>query len=563
MSARKKARSHPSDSVELQLQNEELRKTRAELAKARGIVSISADGIISIDEDQRITSFNEGAERIFGYSKEEAVGALLDLVIPDRFRAVHRKHVTAFLEAGDGARRMGERSAAIFGRRKSGEEFPVDAAISRLEVAGQRIMTVTIRDITEQKRAETEQTFLAELGVVLASTLDYADTLTNIGRIAVRDVADFCIVDVVGEGDSIKRHKVMSRDPAKSSVCDAFLQIPLDRSCSYFTAAVQNKQSVLIEHLSPEAMASFFGAQDELRVMRAANPKSLVAVPLLARGKLIGVIALVSSSAERVYGQRDVRLAEQLAQRAAFAIENARLFSEAQQAAKTREDVLAVVSHDLKNPVTVMGLAAHLLRQYDRIDKHKFSQLGETIQHAVDRMHVLISDLLDYAKVQSGTFAIETSAEGIDRVAIPAIEALRLLAAAKRQTLITDIPMDLPAVTVDVRRIGQVVSNLVGNAIKFTPEGGTVRVSARQWGHEIIVSIADTGPGIPVEHLSKVFDWFWQAQMSKQMGSGLGLSIAKGIVEAHRGRIWAESQLGKGSSFFFTLPLADVQRRAA
>src|SRR5262249_29766967 len=143
------------------------------------------------------------------------------------------------------------------------------------------------------------------------------------------------------------------------------------------------------------------------------------------------------------------------------------------------------------------------------------------------------------------------------------IEGFRLLADEKRQALQMDLPVSLPDVAIDAHRIGQVISNLVGNAIKFTPEGGTVRVSARQQDNEIIVRVEDTGPGIPVEHLQKIFDWFWQAEGSKQMGTGLGLSIAKGIVEAHGGRIWAESHFGKGASFSFTLPLADVHRSAA
>src|SRR5262249_24340711 len=155
----------------------------------------SADGIISIDESQRITLFNEGAEAIFGYPKAEAIGASIDLLIPKRFRSAHHAHVREFLAGAQSTRRM--RSTAIFGRRKSGEEFPADAVISRFELGGKRIMTVAIRDISEQKRFESEQRFLGELGTVLASTLDYAETLGNIVRMAVRDLADFCIVDVV------------------------------------------------------------------------------------------------------------------------------------------------------------------------------------------------------------------------------------------------------------------------------------------------------------------------------------------------------------------------------
>jgi signal transduction histidine kinase len=185
-------------------------------------------------------------------------------------------------------------------------------------------------------------------------------------------------------------------------------------------------------------------------------------------------------------------------------------------------------------------------------------EFANKIQRSTDRMEALIADLLDFARIQSGTFSVAPSANKLSRVVMPVIDRLRALAEAKRQTLEVDLPVSLPHVAVDSHRIGQVVSNLVSNAIKFTPQEGAIRISSHQRDREIVVSVADTGPGIPQEYLSKIFDRFWRAPGTKEKGSGLGLSIAKGIVQAHGGTIWAESQLGKGSSFFFTLPLADV-----
>ena len=359
----------------------------------------------------------------------------------------------------------------------------------------------------------------------------------------------------------IKRLNVMSHDPLQTVLCDLLMRTPVDRNRPPFmTSVIENKQSVLIEHFSPEAIESFSGNDSEFR---AADFMSMIAVPLLVGEKLLGVISLVSTSASRVYGPDDVTLAEELARRAAFAIENARLLDEAQRAVKSREDVLAIVSHDLKNPVTAIKLATNMLRQCEGMDSGKFGELIAAIHRGVGRMQLLIADLLDFAKIQSGTFSIQTSLENLDRVTQPVIEDLRLLAEAKHQTLAVNLESDLPEVVIDVHRIGQVMFNFIGNAIKFTPEGGTIRVTAREQGNDVIVSITDTGPGISGESLPRVFDWFWQAQGGKDMGSGLGLSIAKGIIEAHGGKIWAESEVGKGSSFSFTLPQADVERRAA
>jgi signal transduction histidine kinase len=337
------------------------------------------------------------------------------------------------------------------------------------------------------------------------------------------------------------------------------MQAGLDRNKpSLVRSVLEDQKTVLIERMSAEMMASFSQSEEHLRVVRAIDPKSAMAVPLLAHGGLVGVISFVSCSTNRLYGQADIRVAEELARRAALSIENARLFSEAQSAIKTREDVLAVVSHDLRNPLSNIQVVVNLLRRFERIDEKKAREFVDIVQRSTDEMQALISDLLDFAGIQSGTFSVVASEHGLSHVVMPVIDRLRALAEAKRQTLEVDLPPSLPEVVVDVHRIGQVLSNLIGNAIKFTSQEGAIRVSARQRDHQIVVSVTDTGPGIPQEHLQKIFDRFWQVPGTKYKGSGLGLSIAKGIVQAHGGAIWAESEFGKGSSFFFTLPLADA-----
>ena len=410
----------------------------------------------------------------------------------------------------------------------------------------------------EEKRIENEQRFLAEVATILASTLDYGDTLENIARLVVRDLADFCIVDTVEDEGMVRRLKVMSRDPSKKWICDSLMQVPLDRNRDHLVSSVlENRRPMFIESLSPEIIASLSQNEEECRMLLAADVRSIIAVPLLAHGKLVGVIALVSSSSVQAYGPADIRLAEELAQRAALAIANALLFAEAQRASKTREEVLAIVSHDLKNPVSTISLIGHFLRQFERLDSNKLSEVSDKIQRSVDKMQSLIADLLDFSRMQSGTLSVETHASNLRELIVPVVDSMRVLADAKQQTLSIDLPANLREVSVDPHRISQVISNLLGNAIKFTPQTGTIRISARQQDKGVVVSVVDTGPGIPQEHLPKIFDWFWQAMGTKQAGSGLGLSIAKGIIDAHGGTIWAESELGKGSSFSFTLPMAE------
>ena len=421
-------------------------------------------------------------------------------------------------------------------------------------------MAGTELDITERKRIENEQRFLAQVGAVLTTTLDSADTLANIAQLAVRDFADLCIVDAVDKDGGVRRLKAVSRDASKAWVCDLLMQVPLDGNQPQLTRSViETRRAAVMERLPPEMIASFSSREEHVRALEAADFKSVIAVPLLAYGKLVGVITLISSSSSPRFGPADVRLAEELAQRVALSTENARLFDEAQRAVRTRDEVLAVVAHDLGNPLAAIALMAKSLRRFERSDRSKFEGFIEEIVRSVDHTLSLIEDLLSFARIQSGTFSVMKKVDMLSPVLMKIAEHMTVQAEAKRQKLEVDLFSNLSNVAIDARRMSQVLSNLIGNAIKFTPEGGTIRVSARQQGHEIVVSVTDTGPGIPPEHLSKVFDRFWQAQAAGYTGSGLGLSIAKGIVEAHGGRIWAESEVGQGSSFRFTLPAVDLE----
>ncbi len=525
-------------------------------AKYSGIVSTAADAIISIDENQRITLFNEGAEQIFGYTQTEALGAQLEILIPERLRGVHREHVNQFAMGLGTARRMGYRKTVILGLRKNGEEFPADAAISKLDVGGKRILTVAVRDISEQKRIENEQRFLAEVGAILGSTLDDRSALTSIAELVVRDFADLCIVDVVETNNSIRRLKVAGRDQSAAKVCALLMEISLDPNQSHLMrSVVESGRPVLLQQDSPEMLASLSQNEAHLEALQAAGLKSLVAVPLLSRGKLMGVISMISSSSNRHFGPADVHLAEELARRAALSIENARLFDDIQRAVGVRDEVLAVVAHDLKNPLATISLTTETLRLSDPVDPAKLDDYTRRILRAVQQMLSLIADLLDFATIQSGTISIEKDSNDIAAIVMTVVDGARVQSQAKRQTLGVDMPSALPRVSIDARRIGQVISNLLGNAVKFTPEGGTITVSVRHQANVVTVSVSDTGAGIPPEDLSKVFDRFWQARKTGSMsGSGLGLSIAKAIVEAHGGTIGVESQVGKGSSFSFTLP---------
>jgi signal transduction histidine kinase len=236
-------------------------------------------------------------------------------------------------------------------------------------------------------------------------------------------------------------------------------------------------------------------------------------------------------------------------------LENVRLVAEAQEAVRAREDLLAIVSHDLRNPLGVVLASTSLLLKSnlppDKQDRAR--RQVEAIQRAGNRMNRLIRDLLDFASIQAGRLSVSLRPQDVAAMVAEVLEVMEPLAAAKSLHLLSDVAAGL-AIRCDHDRVVQLFSNLVGNAVKFTPEGGTITVCAAPEGEVVKFSVVDTGPGISADELPHVFDRYYQAQRKNRDGIGLGLSIARGIVEAHGGRIWVESEEGKGSTFFFTLP---------
>jgi len=227
----------------------------------------------------------------------------------------------------------------------------------------------------------------------------------------------------------------------------------------------------------------------------------------------------------------------------------------AETALRTRDEVLAVVSHDLRNPLSVIDMCAASLIEKLAPDDEGARSLVRTIVSSTEWMNRLIEDLLDVARVEAGRLNLDRHPQDLVRVISEATVMLEPLITEKSLTLHEDLPDHLPSANVDARRVVQVLENLVSNAVKHTAPGGEIRIRAEPANGEIRISVRDTGCGIPGENLPHLFDRFWQARGARRGGAGLGLAIAKGIVEAHGGRIWVESELGSGSTFGFSLPL--------
>jgi PAS domain S-box-containing protein len=529
------------------------------LRAADAIIEISADAVISIDDQQRIIRFNRGAEEIFGYARSEMLGRPLDLLLPERFRGLHSQHVTRFGNADVSARRMGERRP-ISGLRANGEEFPAEASISKVDIAGERIYTVVLRDISDRQRAERASQFLARAGELLAGSLDTTRTLEQVAQLALPLMGDWCVGFIADDAMVVRRALAAHHDPARAQEMLRLRSVPFRSNPAHpATQALQEGQSQLLASIDDTQLLALADDAEHLEVLRSLNPRSLIAVPLKARDRILGALCFFFERSQRAHDEEDLALAEELARRAALALDNARLYGEATAAIRARDDVLAVVSHDLGNPLSAVRVnSAVLLRRHSEDDPDRIPLAN--IRGSVEQMERLIGDLLDVKRIEAGMLSLEREPLVVSALLADIAEAAQTWIDGRVLRLEADGSVDGLRVFADPQRVFQVFSNLVGNAARYSPQGSDVALRVAREGNTAVFSVSDAGPGIPAEHLPHIFDRFWQARRTGRHGIGLGLAIVKGIVEAHGGRAWAESELGTGSTFYFTLPLHEPAR---
>jgi signal transduction histidine kinase len=287
-------------------------------------------------------------------------------------------------------------------------------------------------------------------------------------------------------------------------------------------------------------------------------------VPLRARGRTLGAMALIDCDASVHFSGCELDVALELADRAAAAIDNAILYEESQRAIQSRDSILATVSHDLRNPLSAVLTAASFIGRLALTDDRgeRLRKQAEVIERAARRMNVLIGDLLDVASIEAGRLSIDPRENDPSALIDESVEAYRTAACAKTIELAWSQTAASRPVLCDRVRVLQVLGNLIGNAINFTPAGGVVQVRFDELPGRTRFVVSDTGPGIPADDVPRVFEPFWHSKRGNSRGgTGLGLFIAKGLVEAHGGRIEVHTEEHRGSTFEFTLPTARPRRR--
>jgi signal transduction histidine kinase len=398
-----------------------------------------------------------------------------------------------------------------------------------------------------RERAEKEErraAFLATAGQELAASLDLENAGKTLARLFVPNLAEICAIDII-DADGLRRAATAHRDSSQEErLLGEAQELP-------------REVAEVMDTREPRILAPDSGLLSYLVRGADAESRSLMVIPLVTRGQSGGVITAAAPPG-RVFTRDDLTLAAELARHGALAIDNARLYTESQQAVRAREEVLAIVSHDLRNPLNAIMLAGSMVSTSRSLAEDDREQIG-VIALSARRMQRLIEDLLDVTRIEGGKrLPIEPAVIEVEPLVNEAHDLFKAQAADSNIALHCEVAPGTPPVSADRHRVLQVLSNLIGNAMKFTPPGGDIRIAARRRLGEVLFEVGDNGPGIPRENLRDVFHPYWQGKRAERMGAGLGLPIAKGVVEAHGGQIWVESEPGHGTRFYFTLKIADA-----
>ncbi len=423
--------------------------------------------------------------------------------------------------------------------------------------------------------------FVAEASATLASSLDYSTTIESVVRLAVPKFADWCIVDMVEPDGRINRVAVAAADTEDERLLERLRTeyVPTWNSPQPAARALRAGESILLNNLDAESLASTTSNDEHRKIIEKLAPKSIIAVPLIARTRTLGAITFVLSKSARDYTMDDVALAEDLANRAALAVDNARLYKEAQDALRSRDELLereqaaraeaeeanrakdeflATVSHELRTPLNAILGWAHMLRN-KKFDEATSARALETIERNAKSQAQLIEDILDVSRIITGKLRLDVQPIELAPIIEAAIDAVRPAADAKGIRLQVILDPRASPVSGDPNRLQQIVWNLASNAVKFTPKGGRVQVRLERVNSHVEIIVSDTGQGISEDFLPHVFDRFRQADASSTRhhgGLGLGLAIVRHLVEMHGGTVQAESEgEGKGATFIVKLPL--------
>jgi signal transduction histidine kinase len=447
--------------------------------------------------------------------------------------------------------------------RKDGSTVHVSLQISPItnhygEVVG---AAKVARNISDRKRAEATLAFLADISATLAALVDPASTLQQAAGAMVPFFADWCVVYLVDTEGRVEQRAHAHRDPEAQKLLDECLEkYPIDWNTPAVSIdALRSNQTQFIAEVPDSLITRIARSPEHLALLQKLNPRSIISVPLQIRGRSVGAITFAATESSRRYMERDARLAEDLARRVATAIDNAHLLNSLKVADRQKDDFLAMLAHELRNPLAAIQYATDAARLPD-VDVQ--DELLDMIDRQVKTLARLIDDLLDISRISRNKIQLRKETVDLSTIARRAAATIRTLVEGKSHDLILQIADDPLPVHVDPTRMEQVFCNLLTNAAKYTPDGGRMTLSTVADNGDALVKIQDTGIGISSEILPHVFDLFTQADKSldrSQGGLGIGLTVVRKLAEMHGGTVTAYSAgVGLGAEFSVRIPLSDI-----
>ena len=589
----------------------ELMERKRSESKFIGLLESAPDAMVITNGEGKILMVNAQTEKIFGYNREEVIGKEVEIFVPQRFHHRHTSHRHGYVE-NPKVRGMGI-GMNLFGRRKDGSEFPVEISLSPMKATDEEgiIVISAIRDITKQKEAETQimnlnetlefqvvertakleialekekkaraemyhdqlwLSFLTKASNVLASSLDHYETLNNLGQITTPAIADWCAIDEIEADGSVKRIVVTHVDPEKIKLVFELTKeyLPHLIAPKEIFNVIRTQKAELYPAITAEFIANIARDQEHHRLLEELEPKSAIIVPLHNREKTYGVLTLVLSDSGRLFDETDLEFAKELGRRTTLAIENAKLYKEMQDNNAELEQRVAIrtmeleainkeleafsysVSHDLRAPLrSIDGFSNKILKDYGAMFDDQGKDYFMRVKNASQHMGHLIDDLLKLARISR----VEMNSQEIDLSAIARSIANELKESHPQRSSTIAIQEDMKMMG-DPNLIHIALQNLLDNAWKYSKNQPSTHIefATIQKDELLVYFIRDNGVGFDMKYADKLFGAFQRLHSIAEFeGTGIGLATVQRIIRRHRGNIWAESEVNKGTTFFFTL----------
>ena len=527
----------------------------AESAFRQAIESSMLAGVAVVDTEGRQTYVNRAFAAMVGWEEAELIGATPPFPYwpPEEIDNLH----AAFEDMRAG--KVTPAGYELRFRRRDEQRFDALILISPFQQAGNSAgFLASVYDITERKSAERAAHFLAEAGEILNRSLDYEETLRAISTLVAPRFADWCFVDLIEPDGGFRRIAVAHPAGRNNDILAARLRRSYaPKNVPHGVSNTFARGTTVVMNGFPDDVLEAVARDDDHRdALLSLGLRCFVSVPMTNHGTTFGVITFLGTARRTSFEPNDVALAEELARRAALAVDNARLYRNAQEANRAKDEFLANLSHELRTPMTAILGWAHLLQIGD-LEPEQVALGLQTIRQSGEAQAKLIDDLLDVSRIVTGKLHLTALPVDLGAILQNAVAAIRPAAEAKKHTLEVDEPTGPATVLGDASRLQQIFWNLLSNAVKFTPPGGVVRVRLSDADTNIVVAVEDSGEGIASEFLPLVFERFRQAATAirGRTGLGLGLAIAKELVELHGGSIAVTSAgPGRGSTFTVSLP---------